>query len=86
MALFTKHQHADNPPSSWAVVKSGTVWNLVTKNGEVIEYGITTKAKAESLRTSGHLVELYNKEGRWYAGEDIPGWRPFRERGGFVRA
>jgi len=42
--------------------------------------------EAEDLKTSGHLVDLYNKEGRWYAGEDIPGWRPFRERGGFVRA
>jgi hypothetical protein len=75
--LFMEKDHAANPPSTWLVVKAAPrLWNLTTKDGGVIE-SRTTKKDAESLTQSGWLVSLYEKEGRWFAGESIPGWKPY---------
>lgn len=79
MSLFTAADHADNPPSSWRVVKvADGRWHLQTKDGATLE-SCTTRAKAEGLKTSGYFVTMYDKEARWYAGESIPGWRDYAE-------
>lgn len=77
MALFLAQEHADNPPNTWKVVKAGRVWHLQAQDGTVIEYGIRTKAAAETLRTEGPFVAMYEKERRWYRGENVPGWKPY---------
>jgi hypothetical protein len=78
MALYvTPETHAANPPDSWQVRKvSERSWQLVDTTGAVLET-TTTRREAERLKLSGNLVALYDKEGRWFAGESVPGWKPY---------
>lgn len=77
--LFRPEEHADNAPETWRVVKvADRCWHLETKDGGVLE-GFTTKHAAEERKVSGALVDLYAKEGRWYAGEQVYPWRPYAE-------
>lgn len=71
--------HAANPPDSWVVVKVvDRCWHLRTKDGGVLETR-TTRRAAEECRTSGFVAELYEKERRWFAGENVHPWRPWAE-------
>jgi hypothetical protein len=73
--LFPPETHAENPPATWRVGKCGRRWSLTDAAGAVLE-SFDTKRAAEAARTSGHSAELYEKERRWYAGENVPGWKP----------
>jgi hypothetical protein len=79
VSLFNGPQeHAANPPSTWEVHKAAPrLWQLRTRDGGVL-HTTTTKRAAEDLRTSGFYASQYAKEGRWYAGESVPGWKPYR--------
>lgn len=80
MSLFSGPQeHAANPPLSWQVVKAGTrVWDLRTTAGVVLQT-FTTRRDAEGARLQGWLVDLYEKERRWYGGEPVANWRPWAD-------
>lgn len=84
MALFaTPQEHAANPPETWAIVKRGPrSWALTTAvdPDAAIEH-FTTKRAAEQARVDGFAARLYRKEARWYAGESVPGWRPYAPKG-----
>lgn len=78
--LFSAADHPHNPPASWTVVKVAKgLWHLRTKDGGVLEYSLKTKKEGEALKVSGFLVDLYETEGRWYAGEPVANWRPYAE-------
>lgn len=78
MALhLNADEHDANPPSSWKVVKAtDRRWQLQDKNGGVLDT-FATKREADAAKVSGYLVDLYNKEGRWFAGENVPGWKRY---------
>lgn len=81
MSLFSgPEEHTANPPETWVVHKAGERnWQLQTKDGGVLDWGQPTKKRAEALRAEGWYVEMYDKERRWYAGEDIPPWKPWAQ-------
>ncbi len=77
MALhLTPEEHNADPPSCWTVRKNGRRWQVCDKNGGVIDTA-DTKREAERLKVEGHLVDLYNDEGRWFAGEKVRNWKPY---------
>ena len=77
--LFGPDEIADNGPETWKVEKRAEhLWSLLTKGNVGLDTFPTRKA-ALAAKGSGFLVELYNKEHRWYAGEQIPSWRPWSE-------
>jgi hypothetical protein len=80
MSLFTgPAEHAANPPQTWTVVRKGSHnYQLRTAGGVRLD-SFERKRDAEAATTSGPLVALYERERRWYAGETIPGWRPYSE-------
>lgn len=80
MSVFSgPNEHAANPPETWRVIKVGErAWRVVTTGGTVLEYA-TTRKRAHELIESGHMRRLYDRETRWYAGESIPGWKPYAE-------
>jgi hypothetical protein len=80
MALHrTPAEHTADPPSSWTVAKTpGGRWALNSSTGETIDT-FTTKRAAEEAKTSGFYVSLFEKEGRWFAGEAIENWKPYTE-------
>jgi hypothetical protein len=70
-------EHTANPPESWTIVKRGErSWALVLTNGDTLDTFPSKRAAVEATET-GRYVELYRKESRWYAGESIPGWKPY---------
>lgn len=78
MSLFSPEDHPNNPPETWQVRQvTPRLWHLTDKDGRGVLDSRTTKREAEALKVSGWLVNLYEKEGRWYAGEAVAGWRPF---------
>lgn len=78
MSLFGgRAEHAANPPDTWNVVRSGNRWNLITTAGAVLD-SFDRKRDAEAGRITGFAADLYAKETRWYAGETIPGWKPYQ--------
>lgn len=78
--MFTKEDHPKYPPESWQVRKHGRKWGLyLTPDAEYPSQTFATKREAEEAKTKGFYVTLYAKEGRWYAGEHIQGWKPFSE-------
>ncbi len=81
MSLFADPvEHAANPPASWQAVKvADHNWQLRTAAGGVIGYGYRTRAAAEADKTSGSWVLMYEKEGRWYAGDTPPGMKPYAQ-------
>jgi hypothetical protein len=80
VSLFASPQkHAANPPRSWTVVKVGEErWQL--RAGTDVLDTFPTRHAAMDARTTGRLVGLYDKERRWYAGEPVPGWKPYTPR------
>lgn len=78
MSLFAGPvEHGANPPRTWRVVRNGRRWNLTTADGGVLD-GFDRKRDAEAARTTGFTADLYAKEARWYAGEAVDGWQPYR--------
>ena len=80
MTLFgSPEAHTANPPATWTVTKlSDRLWALQTADGGTLDTQ-PTKTKAEALKSAGFYFDLYGKEARWYAGEQIPKWRPWAE-------
>jgi hypothetical protein len=79
MSLFTSpEEHAANPPETWRVVKLAQrgAWSLTTANGWPLDR-YTTKREALAARDDGFYVRLYRDEARWYAGENVPNWKPW---------
>jgi hypothetical protein len=87
MSLFSgPEEHAANPPDSWKVQKSEPTnpncrrWAVETAGGKRLST-FDTKKVAELWRSPvGFAGHLYAEESRWYAGEHIPGWRPYVAR------
>lgn len=77
MSLFTPQEHADNAPDTWQVVKRPRCrdWAVLTKDGGVITTA-KTKSAALQLTKTGFYTDLYWKEKKYYAGENVPGWKP----------
>lgn len=79
MALhLTPEEHDADPPESWTVHKSGRRWQLRSSSGAVLET-FDTKTKAEAAKTSGFHASLYEKEGRWFKGEPVQGWKTYAQ-------
>lgn len=77
MSMFSSpEEHAANPPASWSVVRVGRRYSLQTKDGGVLS-SYERKRDAEEEKESGRSVNLYNKEARWYAGEQVDNWKPY---------
>lgn len=77
MALFREKDHAANPPESWVVRKAADrCWQLMPASGAGVISTFPRKRDAETARTMGFWVDLYEKERRYYAGENVPGWKP----------
>ena len=81
MSLFANPEvHEANPPESWHVVKvRERSWVLTTKSGIGTLDQFPTKRQAEEAKRSGFLFDLWHQESAWYAGAEIPGWRPYAE-------
>jgi len=77
--LFSKEDHPKYPPSSWTVRKHGRKWGLFAGSCDYPLGTFLTKREAEQAKLSGFLVALYEKEGRWFAGERIQGWKLYSE-------
>lgn len=81
MSLFNgPEEHAANPPDTWVVEKSWSQWRLCTRDGATLDT-FERKRDAEAARTDGFLARLYADETRWYAGENVHGWKPYRPEG-----
>jgi hypothetical protein len=76
--LFGKEQHEQNHPRTWTVERRGRKFHIVTTDGLSLD-SFETKRAAIQATQSGFLVDLYHKETRWFAGESVPGWRPYAE-------
>ncbi len=77
MALFSKEDHHKYPPEIWVVKKHGSKWGVFTTESDNPINTFTTKIEAIRATTNGLLVDLYEKERRWYAGETVTGWKPY---------
>jgi hypothetical protein len=79
MALhLTPAEHDADPPSGWTVHRRGArKWELRSVTGAVLALR-DTKREAESLKAAGFLIDLYDAEGRWFRGESVPGWKPYK--------
>ena len=79
MSLFNNSkEHAENPPESWRVVKTGRRYALQTASGITLDT-FERKGHAEDARSTGFVAKLYADETRWYAGESVNGWKPYGE-------
>lgn len=74
---LTPEEHDADPPSGWTVHKVGRRWELRRNTGGVL-CSYDTKTKAEQDKVSGPYVKLYEKEGRWFSGELVANWKPYR--------
>jgi hypothetical protein len=74
--MFTAEDHPHNAPDTWRVEGKGSCWRLVTKDGIVLG-GYPRKRDAEAAKHHGFEVSLYFKEGLWYSGKHIPGWKDY---------
>ena len=74
----TPEAHESDPPSSWVVVKvADRCWHLYSSlTGATFGY-YTTKHAAEADKTSGPYFSLYEREGRWFAGQPVANWKPY---------
>ena len=87
MALHsTPEQHAANPPESWRVVRekdqngSRVWWHLyIDQETDHPLQSYSVKREAIAALTSGFYFDLYQKEGRWFAGEKIGSWKSYAE-------
>ena len=75
---LTPKEHNENPPATWEVREiADRRWGVFQRGAE---HPMTTqprKQDAEMCRKMGFLVDMYNKEGRWFAGKTVPGWKPY---------
>lgn len=80
MSTFTgPAEHAANPPETWRPVKvAERCWHLLTANGDCLDTFTTCRAATEAIK-HGVARRLYDDEARWYAGEQVAGWRPWAE-------
>ena len=83
MSLYANpREHAANPPETWRVVPrhpdvTGR-WNIVDAQGAILEPARTKReALARIADRTCPSARLWEQERRWYAGETIPGWRPY---------
>jgi hypothetical protein len=76
--LFGKDRHQENHPTTWKIQRRGRKFHIVTKDGVSLD-SFTTRRAAEKASQSGWLIDLYDKETRWFAGESVPGWRSYAE-------
>lgn len=68
----------ENGPETWLVVKKGPGnWQVVDRQGVVLEYAVRTKREAEERRESGFFARLWAKEVAWMRGKPIRGWKPY---------
>ncbi len=74
---LTLKEHDADPPSGWSVRKVGSRYQLLSGSGGVLT-SFDTRTKAEEAKKSGFLFDLYQKEGRWFRGEPVPGWKPYQ--------
>ncbi len=80
MAMYLTHEEHDaNPPTTWTVSKIGGKWSLCDKNGTVMTT-TNTKKEAEALKTQGFLYDIYQKEGKWFRGEPVANWKPYKPK------
>lgn len=80
MALhLTPEEHDANPPHTWEVIKhpGGRRWKLQQKGAEYPIATFNSKREAVKAKSSGQYVELYEKEGRWFSGKPVPGWKSY---------
>lgn len=77
MAMFSYQDHKINDPTTWIVKKHGRKWGLFTQNHENPLDTFNTKIEANLAKTTGRLVDLYQKEAKWYAGEVVAGWKSY---------
>lgn len=78
MTIFESPQeHAANPPATWTVRRVGRRWALRTAAGTTLDT-FDRKHQAEEGRTTGRMARLYADESRWYAGEQVRGWKPYQ--------
>lgn len=76
----TPEKHAADPPEAWRVVKvAERCWHLKSSLGHSLGGSYTTKRAAEADKVNGFYVDLYEKEGRWFAGQPVANWRPYSE-------
>ena len=75
----TPEDHDADPPSGWRVVKvAGPAWHLVSSlSDDYVFASYLRKRDAEAARTDSPHVRLYEREGRWFAGEPVSGWKPY---------
>jgi hypothetical protein len=76
--LFGPDEHAANAPDTWKVIRVGRNWAITTKDEIGRLDTCATKRTAIERTKSGFLVDLYEKERRWYAGEQVAGWKPYK--------
>lgn len=82
MSLFSDPaEHAAHPPESWQVIKRAErLWGLyVTAGSEQPLQSFTTRREAEEHKTRGFWVNLYERDGRWMAGQTPPGMKPYAQ-------
>ena len=81
VSLFSgPEEHAANPPSTWQVTKlADRAWAITLKTGEQFSSAYPTRRQAQEAIDTGFYPDLYDKEERWYAGENIAGWKPYAE-------
>lgn len=81
MVMFrSPEEHAANPPETWVVRKSADrVWRLTTKDGVDLSASFARKKDAEDAKTTGFEARLYADETRWYAGEQVNGWKTYQQ-------
>lgn len=73
----TPQEHEADPPSAWAVAKvANRCWQLRSSFGWTVDTYTSRKA-AEADRSGGRWVGLFEREGRWFAGQPVAGWRPY---------
>ena len=84
MALhMTPAEHDANPPHTWEVIKvAERLWELRQAGADYPLDTFTTKKAAEQARIDGHAARLYEKEGRWFRGEPVHGWKPYVPQAG----
>lgn len=76
--LMDYGDHTANPPATWRVVKRAErSWEIRTDSGRLVWNGYKTRREATAATSTGWLVQLWDKERRWSAGEPIAGWVKF---------
>lgn len=79
----TAEEHAANPPETWEVVPTDLgFYELRTKDGRILHPDIRPRERCEELKVAsdgfaGRFVALYERERKWFAGEEGTHWPPY---------